>query len=227
VGYGRRPPTRPGLPLKKITTLDDPRYVKALSHPLRVRILAILEERTASPVQLAEQLDASLGVVSYHVRTLERLGLIKLVRTNPVRGAVEHHYRANPRPTISDDGWDAAPPVAKQAFLSSFLQQVQAYTGAAAAAGGFDRADAHFTRTVAKLDAKGWTQLAKACEQLLARIDAIEADSGKRIAKDPHADGIVDAGLVIMLFEAARLAPPEPKRRHTRRPQSTGARRSG
>ena len=202
--------------MKKITRLDDPRYVKALSHPLRVRILAILEERTASPVQLAEQLGASLGVVSYHVRTLERLGLIKLVRTNPVRGAVEHHYRANPRPTISDEGWAAAAPVAKQAFLSSFLQQVSAYTNAAAASGGFDRADAHFTRTVAKLDAKGWRQLAKACEQLLSKIDSIEADAKKRIAKDPHADGIVDAGLVIMLFEAARLAAPEPKRQRSR-----------
>jgi predicted transcriptional regulator len=186
-----------------------------------VRILAILEERTASPVQLAEQLGASLGVVSYHVRTLERLGLIKLVRTNPVRGAVEHHYRANPRPTISDEGWAAAAPVAKQALLSSFLQQVAAYTNAAAASGGFDRADAHFTRTVAKLDAKGWSQLAKACEQLLGKIDSIEADAKKRIAKDPHADGIVDAGLVIMLFEAARLAAPEPKRQRTRGPLKT------
>ena len=210
--------------MKKITQLDDPRYVKALSHPLRVRILAILEERTASPVQISEQLGASLGVVSYHVRTLERLGLIKLVRTNPVRGAVEHHYRAQPRPTISDESWAGAPPVAKQAFVSSFLQQVTAYTEAAAASGGFDRSDAHFTRTVAKLDAKGWAQLAKACEQLLNKNDSIEAESAKRIAKDPHAEGIVDAGLVIMLFEAARLAAPEPKRRRARRPLKTSER---
>jgi DNA-binding transcriptional ArsR family regulator len=206
--------------MKKVTTLDDPRYIKALSHPLRVRILAILEERIASPVQLADLLDARLGVVSYHVRTLERFGLIKLVRTNPVRGAVEHHYRANARPTISDAGWADAAPVAKQAYLSSFLQQVSAYTNAAAAAGGFDRPDAHFTRTVAKLDRKGWTQLAKACEQLLAKIDTIEAEVAKRTAKDPHVEDIVDAGLVIMLFEATRLAPAEPKRRRTRRPKT-------
>jgi len=210
--------------MKKITQLDDPRYVKALSHPLRVRILAILEERTASPVQISEQLGASLGVVSYHVRTLERLGLSTLVRTNPVRRAVEHHYRAQPRPTISDDSWAGAAPVAKQAFMSSFLQQVAAYTEAAAAAGGFDRKDAHFTRTVAKLDAKGWQQLAKACEQLLNKIDALEADAAKRIAKDPHAEGIVDAGLVIMLFEATRLAPPEPKRQRSRRSLKTSER---
>lgn len=192
--------------MKKVTTLDDPRYIKALSHPLRVRILAILEERTASPVELSELLDATLGVVSYHVRTLERLGLIKLIRTTPVRGTIEHHYRANARPTISDEGWAKAAPMAKQAYLSSFLQQVGAYTGAAAAAGGFDRADAHFTRTVAKLDGPGWAKLAKACEQLLGEIDEIEREAAERIAKDPHADDIVDAGLVIMLFEAARLS---------------------
>ena len=98
---------------------------------------------------------------------------------------------------------------------------MSAYTNAAAASGGFDRADAHFTRTVARLDAKGWSQLAKACEQLLGKIDSIEADAKKRIAKDPHADGIVDAGLVVMLFEAARLAAPEPKRQRARRPLKT------
>jgi DNA-binding transcriptional ArsR family regulator len=212
--------------MKNVPTLDDPRYVKALSHPLRVRILAILEERTASPVQLAEMLQASLGVVSYHVRTLERFGLIKLVRTNPVRGAVEHHYRAHARPTISDESWAGAAPVAKQAFISSFLQQAGAYTSAAAAAGGFDRSDAQFTRTVAKLDDKGFKALAKACEQLLAKIGSIEAEAAKRIAKDPHAEGVVDTGLVVMLFEAARLAGAEPKPRRARRAKKAPVRRS-
>jgi DNA-binding transcriptional ArsR family regulator len=212
--------------MRNAPTLNDPRYVKALSHPLRVRILAILEERTASPVQLADLLDASLGVVSYHVRTLERLGLIKLVRTSPVRGAVEHHYRARERPPVSDESWGNAAPVAKQAFLSSYLQQVGAYTNAAVAAGGFDRADAHISRTVAKLDAKGWAQISKACERLLAKIAAIEADSAKRIATDPHAEGNVDAGLVIMLFEAARLAAPAPRPKRARRPKTAAVQRS-
>jgi DNA-binding transcriptional ArsR family regulator len=200
--------------MTKIPTLDDPRYIKALSHPLRVRILAILEERTASPVQVARLLDANLGVVSYHVRTLERLGLIKLVKETPSRGAVEHHYRANQRPTISDEAWGQAAPIAKQAYLSSFLQQVGAYTEAAAAAGGFDRTNAHFTRTVAKLDQAGWDRLAKACEHLLGEIDAIEEEAAKRLAEDPHAEEVIDVGLVIMLFEASRLsALPENERR--------------
>jgi DNA-binding transcriptional ArsR family regulator len=64
--------------VKPIKNIDDPRYVKALSHPIRVRVLALLEERMASPVELAEVLGVSLGSVSYHVRNLHRLGLIEL-----------------------------------------------------------------------------------------------------------------------------------------------------
>jgi DNA-binding transcriptional ArsR family regulator len=79
--------------VSRVPNIDDPRYVKALSHPLRVRILALLQERTASPRELAEWLDATLGTVSYHVRTLHDFGLIELVRTTQVRGAIAHHYR--------------------------------------------------------------------------------------------------------------------------------------
>ncbi len=74
--------------VKPITNIDDPRYVKAMSHPLRVRILALLDERSASPVELSGWLGATLGTTAYHVRTLERLGLIELVAESRVRGAV-------------------------------------------------------------------------------------------------------------------------------------------
>lgn len=61
------------MPIAPITNIEDPRYVKALAHPLRIRLLALLGDREASPVQLAEHVDATLGTVAYHVRTLERL----------------------------------------------------------------------------------------------------------------------------------------------------------
>jgi DNA-binding transcriptional ArsR family regulator len=76
---------------------DDPRLEKALAHPLRVRILADLERRTSSPRELSDELGEPLGNVSYHVRQLAGLGLVKLVKTTPRRGAVEHHYRASTR----------------------------------------------------------------------------------------------------------------------------------
>ena len=198
------PATVPGVP--PVRTIDDPRYVKALSHPLRVRILALLEEEEHSPVRLAERLHASLGTVSYHVRTLERLGLAELVRTTPRRGAIEHHYRARDRPTVSDAAWAAAAPAAKQAYLGAALQQLHEFAAIAAAAGGFDRADAHLSRTGLQLDEEGWKELASLLERLLTDVDAVEARAAERLAAAGAAAAPVPAGLALMLFEATRFS---------------------
>jgi DNA-binding transcriptional ArsR family regulator len=191
---------------KPVTNIDDPRYVKALSHPLRVRILALLQERTASPRELAEWLDATLGTVSYHVRALHDFGLIELVRTTQVRGAIAHHYKARIRPRVSDEAWASAAPIVKQAAVGAALQTVDDYARASAAAGGFDRAEAHLTRTHLRLDAKGWEAAAKACEKLLADLTKIEEAAGRRLEKDPHAADASDAAVVMLLFEVVRLS---------------------
>ena len=210
--------------MKPITNIDDPRYVKALSHPLRVRILALLDERTASPVELAGWLGASLGTVAYHVRTLERIGLIELVRETRVRGAVEHHYRAVGHPTVTDEAWAAAPPIAKQAAVSSSLQTIDAYARAASAAGGFDHGNSHLTRTGLTLDARGWNELSRACVRLLSQVERIEEAAQERMQLNPHQGETKDVALVMMLFEAARLAvetegdPVAERRRRHRRP---------
>ncbi len=189
-----------------VRTIDDPRYVKALSHPLRVRILALLEEQEHSPVRLAERLHASLGTVSYHVRTLERLGLAELVRTTPRRGAIEHHYRARARPTVSDAAWAAAPPAAKHALIGATLQQLHDYAAIANAAGGFDRADAHLSRTGLQLDEEGWKELAGLLERLLEDVDDVEARAAERLAAGGDAAAPVPAGLALMFFEATRFS---------------------
>src|SRR5919108_4256625 len=132
---------------KAAPSIDDPRYVKALSHPLRVRILALLQERTATPRELAQWLDATLGTVSYHVRALHQLGLLELVRTTQVRGAIAHHYRARERPRVSDDAWASAAPIVKQAAVGATLQTVDDYARASAQAGGFVRDEARLTRS--------------------------------------------------------------------------------
>jgi hypothetical protein len=174
-----------------------------MSHPLRVRILAILDERQASPNQLAGWLAASLGTVAYHVRTLLQLGLIELVDETRVRGAVEHHYRSVARPSVSAEAWAQASPVAKQAAVGSSLEVIGEYARLSAAAGGFDRSDAQLRRLLLKLDTKGFAQLSKAIEKLLERVEKIEADAAKRLA--PGEDAI-ETGLGLMLFEAARLS---------------------
>ena len=213
--------------MKPIMNIDDPRYVKALSHPLRVRILAMLQERTASPSQLSEWLGATLGTTAYHVRSLHQLGLIELADETRVRGAIEHHYRAGKRPMVSEDAWAQAPPIAKQAAVGSALQMVDEYARKSAAEGGFDRAEAHLSRTSLKLDDKGWDQLNKACLKFVEQVEKIEASAKERQQKRPHEEELGDAALVLLAFEAERLSGKEPEgkaKRGSRRPPRAAAR---
>ena len=185
----------------QIENIGDPRYVRALGHPLRVRILAILEERTASAVELARMLSADIGVVAYHVRKLHQLGLIELERETRVRGAIQRHYRAYERPRVSEEAWREAPPVAKQAAVDAALQQIYDYGRASNAAGGFDRADAHITRTALRLDREGWERIAESLLETLRVVAEVEEDTREREAAGEELE-LEDVGLVLMLFEA-------------------------
>jgi DNA-binding transcriptional ArsR family regulator len=186
--------------MKDITDIDDPRLVKAFAHPLRIRILGIFENQTASPSEIADQLGVPLGNVSYHVRILADYGLIKLVRRTPRRGAIEHHYEAVGRLRITDGAWNQAPEIVKEALLRSSLGQVSNFVNAAAVAGGFDRDDAQLSRSPLVLDERGFKALAKEVQKLYDKARTIEAESSKRL-KGSGADSEVNSGLVMMLFE--------------------------
>jgi DNA-binding transcriptional ArsR family regulator len=187
--------------LKQITEIDDPRLVKALAHPLRIHILRILQDRTASPRELSEELDAKLPNVSYHVRALEALGLLELVRTEPRRGAIEHFYRARARLRVTGKAWAQVPDIVKNAMVAATLEQIWRYVEAGAKIGGFDRRDAHASRQPMVLDAKGFKDLGAALDDVLRRASEIEAESANRLAADGH-KGEFSAGLAMMLFEA-------------------------
>ena len=198
--------------MRTLHDISDPRLVKALGHPLRIQILAILEERVASPSQIAEELGAPLGNVSYHVRQLAELGLISLVKETPVRGTLEHYYRAEIRPRISGRAFNTAPSMVKQATIGSTLGQIGDAVNRAAAEGGFSREDAHLSRLPLVLDADGWKEVARELEGFVDRVDKIQKASGRRLRKADH-EGEVRGELVTMLFEATEA----PKRKRSNR----------
>jgi DNA-binding transcriptional ArsR family regulator len=189
-------------PYQDITCVS---LAKALAHPLRMRILAALEERTASPSELAGELNASLGVVSYHVRRLVAFGFVEPVRRVPRRGAVEHYYTTTTRPRIPDAIWGAAPRVVQQATIMTALQQIGSYVTAAAAEGGFEPSECHLTRSPLTVDEQGFTALAHELEALTTRIQKIEADSKERLAHTDH-EGEQPATVVLMLFNSAEAS---------------------
>jgi DNA-binding transcriptional ArsR family regulator len=205
--------------LKPYQDITDPKLAKALAHPLRTRLLAALEGRTASPSELADEVGAPLGVVSYHMRRLSSLGFVKLVKRVPRRGAVEHYYTATTRPRITDKAWGATPGIVKQATIAAALEQIGQQVSAAASAGGFDAAEAHLARRPVTVDDKGLKAIARELDAFSTRIQKIETDAKQRLQRSDR-QGQQEATVVMMLFGS----PPSglegngaPTRRRTRR----------
>ena len=194
--------------------ITDTKVVKAYAHPLRIRILALLDDRTASPSQLAAELGTPLSNTCYHVRQLVSFGLIELVDRTPRRGAIEHYYTATVRPTITDEGWARLPTIVKRAHFGGALQTAIAHIVGAAEQGGFDRDDIHYSRTSGRLDRKGWTQLAKSMARLLKEAERIVNESDARLRRDPDAE-FEEATALMMLFSgpSTKTLPPRSRPR--------------
>ncbi|HEX2086723.1 MAG TPA: helix-turn-helix domain-containing protein [Solirubrobacteraceae bacterium] len=188
----------------QIMEIDDPRLVKALAHPIRMRIMGILDQRTATPKQLAELLGLPLENVSYHVRTLKDYGFIKLEKTRQVRGAVEHHYKLAARPAIGDDLWAQLPRVMKEAINSSLLAQIGESVNQAALQGGFARAETHVALHSLVLDDEGWKESAAILLKAVKDLERVSREAQKRAG-----DGTTRVHAVSMLFEAGEPLPPE------------------
>jgi len=76
-----------------VLTIDRPEQLKALGHPLRLRVLELLGENDEQLTnrELAQRLDVDPGHLHFHVRTLLTAGLIQRVEGGHGR---EKPYRA-------------------------------------------------------------------------------------------------------------------------------------
>src|SRR5439155_27087043 len=119
----------------------DVRLAKALSHPLRQRLLVAYSQAVASPSDLAEEYGERLGDVSYHTKRLHEEGLIELVREERRRGAIKHLYRAGVRYQVEDEDWRRLPHALRRAMAGEVLAAIWGDAAEAAAAGALDADD--------------------------------------------------------------------------------------
>ena len=183
--------------------ITDPRVAKALAHPMRLEILRHLGDRTASPSEIAEGIGAPLTNVSYHVRKLRTLGLIKLVRKTPKRGVIEHYYSANPRPSVTAETWKDIPDVVKEAMVTPAAKRATEEMLHSATSGGFNRSTAHFVRMKTKLDERGWTDAHNLLEKFYEDLIDAEKEASTRI--DAGESEEIPATLLVGLFETREV----------------------
>jgi len=162
----------------------DPRFAKALSHPLRQRILQRLNEGgVASPNELARALGEALGSVSYHIRILRELDCVELVSTTPRRGALEHYYRATARPGLDDEEWARLPASLRRETLGRILSEIFEGAAKAGLGGGYPDSETHVRRIALALDEQARTELSALLAETHDAALRIDADSASRHAQ--------------------------------------------
>lgn len=172
------------MPSKTERRKAGEKRIKAMSHPVRAKVLRILSERTSSPAEMARELGEELSNVSYHTKQLVDLECAELVSTRPVRGALEHFYRATERHLIDTEEWEELDPVmveslicdTEQKILDDFVAAMRAQTI------GEDK-NFHLTRTVLVLDEEGLEEALEAHERLRLELMEIEARSAARLVE--------------------------------------------
>jgi DNA-binding transcriptional ArsR family regulator len=168
---------------------------------LRSHILTILNEQVASPNEIAQMIDERLPNVSYHVRALQDLECIELVRTAQRRGAVEHYYRAVKRPFFSARDWKRLPHSARQAITDLGLRLIWDDACDAIRGGTFDRrVDRHMSRSPLALDEQGWTEVTALLAKVLSKTEDIAVESAKRLARSKERE--ISTRLVMLHFES-------------------------
>jgi DNA-binding transcriptional ArsR family regulator len=159
------------------------RYAKALSHPTRIRILMAMNapRRTMSPKDFSEEAACSLPNSSYHFRKLQRLGFIRLVRTEQRRGATEHYYEPVKRALAWTEESRALPPAMLDGFAATILRGFVEEAGAAIDSGAFnDRPDRALAWDKMWVDEEGWEELTALFSRTLAEAMKIEEGCAER-----------------------------------------------
>ncbi|HEX8689448.1 MAG TPA: helix-turn-helix domain-containing protein [Solirubrobacterales bacterium] len=191
-GNGRREP-------KNLRQVIDPALAQALSHPLRSHILMTLGDGTASPSEVAKELEMNARDLSYHFGILVEIGMIKLVRTEKRRGVLEHFYEQTQSRFRIDLLRDAA-----QAAMEA--RQDETFSGL----------DSHQGRITVVLDEQGRRDVFELMQATIERVLEVGEQCSESLQERPEEGAPVE--VFVMGFENTAAA----SRRTLRRSAGTG-----
>lgn len=184
-----------------------------LGHPMRTRILEVVNEHPMSPVQFInagfapgfETKQQALSFVSYHFRALEKAGCIEIVDLIQRRGATEHVYGGCSRVYFTDEEFEQMPLLQRTQLSRTSFQGLVARTDGAMTTGTFDaRTDRHLTWRAMELDERGWKEMTDRLAACFDDCEQIREDAEDRLANS--GDKVVPTTMAMLAFES----PPRP-----------------
>jgi len=185
--------------------------IKALSHPLRAEAFRLIRDKgPLSPRELSKELEADVRTVSYHVRKLREFNCVEEVESRPVRGAIEHFYRATEEHMIDTEEWGElaeAEPQMAQALTDEFMQSIVDDYSVSRRAGvvALDE-DFWIVRTPLVLDSLGVLEVMDASRSYENEVLEIAARSAQR--RSAQGTAPVPTSHSVAFFKMPRSAPP-------------------
>jgi DNA-binding transcriptional ArsR family regulator len=181
-----------------------------MTHPTRLQAMRVLAERTATPRQIAEEIDEPVNNVAYHVKILARLGCIELVETRPARGGrvAERVYIASQRPFYDDSTWAQLGDREKLHIVGAIMRHVTEDVAEAMASGTFyDPDDNHLSRSPMVVDQEGWRETIDLLDETVERLAAIQERVKER---SDETDATMHTKVEILHFRSPDREPPGP-----------------
>jgi DNA-binding transcriptional ArsR family regulator len=173
---------------------DEKAKLRALAHPVRIRILSLLTGAELTAADVARELDLTHANASYHLRALLNTGTIEVAGEEKIRGGVAKRYRYDIDKQLRRDF-----PAAREGQPGTGDQRLVLE----AFAGELRRRSAGFVSTEHNLiaDAEFWID-PDVWQDVHDRIAAAVADL-HHAARPPRTPGTLHTSTTVALFRMA------------------------
>ncbi|WP_440708508.1 helix-turn-helix domain-containing protein [Herbiconiux sp. YIM B11900] len=176
-----------------MATLDE---LRATAHPIRLQLLSLLTGAALSAAEAGRELRLSQATASYHLRVLERAGLVRVVEVVRVRGGEAKRYRheSSARPFALGDPATATPAARAAEEVAQYVEALAGELRRRSAA----RADGPQVTTDAELwvDPRVWNRVVALVGGASALLHAE--------ARPPRTPGTVPVSMTAALFPLRR-----------------------
>jgi DNA-binding transcriptional ArsR family regulator len=105
--------------------IENIEQLRAVADMLRLRLIELLQKKPMTVTQLGEEMGQAPAKVHYHVRELEKVGLLRLVEGREKGGILEKYYQPIAREISVEKSLLSAPPDEALAMTGAWLNQIK------------------------------------------------------------------------------------------------------
>jgi DNA-binding transcriptional ArsR family regulator len=197
---------------------SEARIAKAFGHPIRVRIMELLNEGDASAIDLSRKIGVPGSNLAYHFGVLEECQCIEFVKSVPVKGTYKKIYRSLQPTLFADLAWATLSPHLRAEISETMIRNSLRRLGDALTAGTFDeKDDRHLSLQTVSVDWKGWDELRQLMADTMHTVEAIQSRAMKRVDEAER----FPATVTLLSYESPRMyekPPPEADRHDIKNP---------